>query len=159
MGVPRDARNEATELIATDPLFMGSPLSHITGFMYASIAGVVLGAKVCLQDIWNVPAAIDLIESEGCAWTVGATPFLQGLLEHPEPERLNSLRVFRCGGADVPPSLIRKAQARGIAVINAAPYGAGVLVGWTKSGTRPQFDVVTGVSTGASAGAFSFKSL
>ena len=28
-------------------------------------------------------------------------------------------------------------------------YGAGVLVGWTKSGTRPQFDVVTGVSTGA----------
>ncbi|VVT00938.1 AMP-binding protein [Hoeflea sp. EC-HK425] len=105
---------EATELIATDPLFMGSPLSHITGFMYASIAGVVLGAKVCLQDIWNVPAAIDLIESEGCAWTVGATPFLQGLLEHPEPERLNSLRVFRCGGADVPPSLIRKAQARGI---------------------------------------------
>jgi len=28
-------------------------------------------------------------------------------------------------------------------------YGAGVLVGWTKNGTRPQFDVVTGVSTGA----------
>jgi len=28
-------------------------------------------------------------------------------------------------------------------------YGAGVLVGWTKSGARPQFDVVTGVSTGA----------
>jgi predicted acylesterase/phospholipase RssA len=28
-------------------------------------------------------------------------------------------------------------------------YGAGVLNGWSKSGTRPQFDVVTGVSTGA----------
>ena len=28
-------------------------------------------------------------------------------------------------------------------------FGAGVLVGWTESGTRPQFDVVTGVSTGA----------
>ncbi len=28
-------------------------------------------------------------------------------------------------------------------------YGAGVLVGWSESGTRPQFDVVTGVSTGA----------
>jgi predicted acylesterase/phospholipase RssA len=28
-------------------------------------------------------------------------------------------------------------------------YGAGVLNGWTRSGTRPQFDVVTGVSTGA----------
>ena len=28
-------------------------------------------------------------------------------------------------------------------------FGAGVLVGWSQSGTRPQFDVVTGVSTGA----------
>lgn len=28
-------------------------------------------------------------------------------------------------------------------------YSAGVLVGWTESGTRPQFDVVTGISTGA----------
>ena len=28
-------------------------------------------------------------------------------------------------------------------------YGAGVLVGWTQSGKRPEFDVVTGVSTGA----------
>lgn len=28
-------------------------------------------------------------------------------------------------------------------------YGAGVLCGWTEAGTRPQFDIVTGVSTGA----------
>ena len=28
-------------------------------------------------------------------------------------------------------------------------YGAGVLAGWTSAGTRPQFDVVTGVSTGS----------
>ncbi len=28
-------------------------------------------------------------------------------------------------------------------------YGAGVLNGWTQSGARPEFDVVTGVSTGA----------
>lgn len=28
-------------------------------------------------------------------------------------------------------------------------YGAGVLKGWTENGTRPEFDVVTGVSTGA----------
>ncbi len=28
-------------------------------------------------------------------------------------------------------------------------FGAGVLVGWTESGKRPSFDVVTGVSTGA----------
>lgn len=28
-------------------------------------------------------------------------------------------------------------------------YGAGVMKGWTESGTRPEFDVVSGVSTGA----------
>lgn len=35
-------------------------------------------------------------------------------------------------------------------------YPAGVLVGWTASGTRPEFDVVTGISTGALIGAFAF---
>lgn len=35
-------------------------------------------------------------------------------------------------------------------------YGAGVLVGWTESGTRPEFSVVTGVSTGALAAPFAF---
>lgn len=35
-------------------------------------------------------------------------------------------------------------------------FGAGVLGGWTASGTRPQFDVVTGVSTGALTAPFAF---
>jgi hypothetical protein len=35
-------------------------------------------------------------------------------------------------------------------------YPAGVLAGWTETGTRPQFDVVTGVSTGALVGVFAF---
>ncbi len=35
-------------------------------------------------------------------------------------------------------------------------YGAGVLNGWTKAGTRPAFGVVTGVSTGALIAPFAF---
>jgi hypothetical protein len=35
-------------------------------------------------------------------------------------------------------------------------FGAGVLAGWTKSGTRPQFDVVSGVSIGALMAPFAF---
>ncbi|MFZ0267715.1 patatin-like phospholipase family protein [Caulobacter sp.] len=35
-------------------------------------------------------------------------------------------------------------------------YGAGVLVGWTKRGERPDFDIVTGVSTGALTAPFAF---
>ncbi len=35
-------------------------------------------------------------------------------------------------------------------------FGAGVLCGWTARGTRPEFDVVTGVSTGALTAPFAF---
>lgn len=35
-------------------------------------------------------------------------------------------------------------------------YGAGVLVGWSQAGTRPVFDLVTGVSTGALISPFAF---
>ncbi len=43
---------------------------------------------------------------------------------------IHNVAAFSAGGAD-------------------GAYGAGVLKGWTQSGSRPQFDVVTGVSTGA----------
>lgn len=35
-------------------------------------------------------------------------------------------------------------------------FGVGVLNGWTESGTRPDFDVVTGISTGALIATFAF---
>jgi hypothetical protein len=35
-------------------------------------------------------------------------------------------------------------------------FGAGVLCGWTAAGTRPEFDLVTGVSTGALTAPFAF---
>src|SRR5262249_23107016 len=35
-------------------------------------------------------------------------------------------------------------------------YGVGVLTGWSEAGTRPTFDVVTGVSTGALMATFAF---
>lgn len=35
-------------------------------------------------------------------------------------------------------------------------FGAGLLTGWTQAGTRPQFKVVTGISTGALSAPFAF---
>jgi hypothetical protein len=35
-------------------------------------------------------------------------------------------------------------------------FGAGLLVGWTQAGTRPEFDVVTGISAGALIAPFAF---
>jgi hypothetical protein len=35
-------------------------------------------------------------------------------------------------------------------------FGAGVLIGWAETGTRPRFDIVTGISTGALIAPFAF---
>lgn len=35
-------------------------------------------------------------------------------------------------------------------------YGAGLIYGWSEAGNRPQFDIVTGISTGALAAPFAF---
>jgi predicted acylesterase/phospholipase RssA len=35
-------------------------------------------------------------------------------------------------------------------------YGAGLLTGWTEAGTRPEFQIVTGISTGALIAPFAF---
>jgi predicted acylesterase/phospholipase RssA len=35
-------------------------------------------------------------------------------------------------------------------------FGAGLLVGWSEAGTRPKFDIVTGISTGALIAPFAF---
>jgi Patatin-like phospholipase len=35
-------------------------------------------------------------------------------------------------------------------------FGAGLLVGWTARGNRPEFDIVTGISTGALTAPFAF---
>lgn len=39
---------------------------------------------------------------------------------------------------------------------NDGAFGAGILCGWTKAGTRPQFAIVSGVSTGALIAPFAF---
>lgn len=50
------------------------------------------------------------------------------------------------------PAVKRKKHAHILALSGGGSYGAfgaGVLNGWTESGKRPQFDIVTGISTGA----------
>ncbi len=93
-----------------EKVFMASPLGHITGVLYAMSLPFMLGTAVVLQDVWEVSAAIELIEREGCTFTVGATPFLHGMVSAERP--VTSLSLFICGGADIPPALIYEAETR-----------------------------------------------
>jgi cyclohexanecarboxylate-CoA ligase len=119
-----------------DVVFMPSPVTHITGLLYGLQLPFALGAPVVLLDTWNVPAALTLIERERCSFTVGATPFLHGLVhaDQLKDHDISSLRVFVCGGADIPPALIRDAAER-TAMLATRVYGSTECP--TATGTAP----------------------
>ena len=95
------------------PIFMPSPLGHSTGFWHGARMSMMTGATLVLQDSWNPHRALELVDRHRCAITVAATPFLKDLVDaewHSDTPKLNGMRVFLCGGAPIPPSLIEQAQ-------------------------------------------------
>lgn len=78
------------------------------------------------------------------------TSELRLLTSDGEPPTLNMPSV-------VPPSASRPLQLLALSGgVGGAPFTAGVLVGWTQTGTRPNFDQVTGISSGSLIGAYAF---
>ena len=108
-----------------DVIFMPMPVTHITGVAYALHLPFLLGGAVTLQAEWEPGRALELIERHRCSFTVTTTPFLHGLTYHPAVEHadVSSLRVFWCGGADVPPQLVRDAEER-LGCLVARVYGS-----------------------------------
>lgn len=105
------------------PVFMPSPLTHITGLLYGVLLPLIVDGTVVLLDRWDPSSAVSEIEANRCTFSIGATPFLAGLVT--AYERLgtgSSLEWFVCGGADVPASLVRAASTvMGTGVVRA--YG------------------------------------
>ncbi|BBX08244.1 AMP-binding protein [Mycolicibacterium aichiense] len=88
-----------------------SPIAHIGGSIYAFECPVLLGTTAVLMDRWDADEAVARLTAEHCTHMAGATPFLQAILAAAQRAntRLPDLRVFICGGASVPPQLIRTA--------------------------------------------------
>ena len=95
----------------SDVFLVPSPIAHIGGSIYAFECPLLLATTAVLMERWDPEAAVRLMVSERCTHMAGATPFLVGLLAAAEKAgtRLPDLKVFICGGASVPPSLIRTA--------------------------------------------------
>jgi non-ribosomal peptide synthetase component E (peptide arylation enzyme) len=95
------------ELTSDEIIWAVSPISHATGLEWCLRQAIVLGATLVLQEIWEVEAALDLIERERCTFTTAATPFAAMLLESPSLQQrdLSSFRTFLCGGAAIPAAL------------------------------------------------------
>jgi acyl-CoA synthetase (AMP-forming)/AMP-acid ligase II len=106
------AMGEAWQIGIEDIVFMPSPVTHITGAIWAFDMPWVFGNAAVLIDVWVADEGIDCIARNRCTVTGGATPFLQQMLEttRETPEKLASLRLFFCGGTTVSPDLIRAAS-------------------------------------------------
>ena len=112
-------------LTPDDVFVMPSPVSHVSGLLYGVLIPVLVGGTAVLMDVWDPTQFLELVQREGGTFSAGATPFLQGVADHPDLDRFDhsSLRLFPCGGANVPPDLIRRAIAR-LGVRTGRGYGS-----------------------------------
>ena len=109
-----------------DTFLVPSPIAHIGGSIYAFECPLLLGATAVLMQRWDPDEAVRIMEARQCTHMAGATPFLEGLLASAEraSTRLPALKVFICGGASVPPSLIRRAAAYFDSAVVTRVYGS-----------------------------------
>ena len=122
-----------------DKFLVPSPIAHIGGSIYAFECPLLLGTTAVLMERWDPDDAVALMLAEGCTHMAGATPFLAGLLAAAERAgtHLPALKVFICGGASVPPSLIRSATDYFDNAVVSRVYGSTEVPVTTVGSTRP----------------------
>jgi len=138
-----------------DRFLVPSPIAHIGGSIYAFECPLLLGTTAVLMDRWNADDAVRLLDTEACTHMAGATPFLRQVLtaaRHANT-RVPSLKVFVCGGASVPPSLIREAAAYFEGAVVTRVYGSTEVPVTTVGST----DAVHGADTDGRAGIAEIK--
>lgn len=95
-----------------DTTLMPSPVTHVTGFSHGLEMPFYGGTRCVLMEKWDAAEAAAIIERERVSFTIGATPFLQELMDVVEASgrTLPSLRLFPCGGAAVAPEIIYRVK-------------------------------------------------
>ncbi|MFF0366425.1 AMP-binding protein [Micromonospora sp. NPDC005087] len=128
-------------LTEDDRTFMGSPVGHLTGIVYGVWLPTLLRQSTSLLDVWEPGRAVDIIEGDRCTFSLGATPFLRGLVdEYARRGTPSALTTFLCGGADVPPALIRQARRQLDATVSRS-YGSSELPVYCTSGPAISPDI------------------
>jgi predicted acylesterase/phospholipase RssA len=116
----------------------GTPASRRFCWLWLCLASILLAGCAAVRDFPapNLPPRERLVDTAAADDMRPAAAGPVALVSHAEGEPANVLVLS--GGA-----------------MNGA-FPAGLLKGWSESGTRPQFDVVTGISTGALIAPFAF---
>jgi len=104
--------NELLDFRRGDVIYMGSPLAHQTGFMYAACLAICNACTCVLQDVWEPVAAARIIAAERCTLTIASTPFLSDLIRVAAggAHDVSCLRLFLCAGAPIPRVLMTDAR-------------------------------------------------
>ncbi|MFF0772733.1 class I adenylate-forming enzyme family protein [Nonomuraea wenchangensis] len=122
-GLRHELRTTVVEwgLTFRDRMVMASPVTHITGLLQGFMIPCQVGATAVLMERWDPAACAELADRTGATYMAGATPFLRELLGvyAAEGRDRSPLRQYCCGGAAVPPDLIRHAGELGIAAYRA----------------------------------------
>jgi predicted acylesterase/phospholipase RssA len=125
-----------------------------SGFILAIV--IIMGGCVAPRDRAAVPGSeIEAARVTGYSdirfWGDEVTPTIEAVI------RRQYRQVRQATVAGEPGVSTRKAEFLAISGGGGdGAYAAGFLSGWTRSGQRPHFEVVTGVSTGALAAPFAF---
>lgn len=113
-------------LTPDDIMFNPSPVTHVTGTLYSLCIPFTCGVRTVMLDTWEPERAFDMMRDNRVTGIVAATIFLQGLVDTAKArgETLPDLRFFLCGGAQVPPELIREAARIFPNCVPSRIYGA-----------------------------------
>ena len=122
--------------------------------MRRSLVCLLLAATGCSAPPERLPVPPDLVEfvevpglPSARSWADSPPPFLQGWMSRSEEE----LRADYAGVMDREHTYLAISGGG-----QKGAWGAGLLCGWTAAGTRPEFTMVTGVSTGSLIAPFAF---
>ncbi|WP_283169643.1 AMP-binding protein [Curtanaerobium respiraculi] len=112
------------DLDQDDRMWMPSPLNHATGLYHGLVAATLLGSSVALQQDYTPASALDFIRENVCTWSHGATPFIFDVLKLLEETNSPNLpmKLYLCGGAPVPQTLIERAHRHGVLLCES--YGS-----------------------------------
>ena len=132
------------------PVFMPSPLGHSVGAIHGARLSLFLGAPLILQDEWDAVTALELVDRHRAAFTAAATPFLLDLADarwQGREPKLAPLGTFLCGGAQVPPALIRLCRSELPNTFVTPLWGMteGGLTTCVAESTREQVETTVGV--------------
>jgi HIP---CoA ligase len=153
LGVAR-AWAECTGLGPDDRYLAVNPFFHTFGFKAGLLAGLVSGAALVPQPVFDAGQAMRLIEAERITVLPGAPTIYQMILDHPERgfRDLSSLRLAVTGAADVPVALVERMRRELSFEVVLTGYGLteAVVATMCRPGDSPQ--IVASTSGRAAAG-------